>query len=84
MADTPFSPVTGSFGMAGLAVRVPAGGVTVGPVTVKATGRRPELAWTQGLTGRVKSRPRGRTARVLLIDATGRPRHARMGLGDFT
>jgi len=84
MADTPVTPSPSLLALAGLALRVPAGGVTVGPVTVKATGRRPALAWTQGLTGRAKSRPRGRFVRVLLIDATGRPRHARVGSGDLT
>jgi len=84
MADTPITARVGPLSLAGLALRVPAGGVTVGPVTVKATGRRPALAWTQGLTGRVKSRPRGRSVRVLLIDAMGRPRHVRVGAGDLT
>lgn len=83
MADTPFSPVAGSLSLTGLALRV-AAVMFGGTVTVKAAGRRPALAWGQGLTGRVKSRPRGKAFRVLLIDATGRPRHARMVAGDLT
>lgn len=82
MADTPLTPSIPALVLAGVAIRVPAGGVTVGPVTVKAT-RRPALAWSEGLTGRVKSRPRGRAFRVLLIDGTGRPRHARVVPSDL-
>jgi hypothetical protein len=54
-----------------------------GTVTVKAAGRRPKLAWAQGRTGVVTSRPRGRFVTVRVTLASGRTRSARLALTDL-
>src|SRR6266542_6656906 len=58
-------------------IRGQLGTLGLGELVTIATGRRPGLAWSEGLTGAVVSIPRGGALRVRPIDAAGRVRSVR-------